>query len=91
MLASYGYEDGSGTYYMTVVTARCSECEQKPCLEVCPSGLLQKELDDFDEEIIAVPEAARHTIAAACTECRQDEMPCPCETVCPYGALSHTW
>ena len=36
MLSNYGYEDGSGNYYITIDTDKCSECGEKPCLQACP-------------------------------------------------------
>ena len=49
MLSNYGYEDGSGSYYITIDTDKCCECEDKPCLDACPHEILQMELDDYDE------------------------------------------
>ena len=50
MLSNYGYEDGSGNYYITIDTDKCSECGEKPCLQACPEGIFQTELDDYDDE-----------------------------------------
>ncbi len=91
MLANYGYEDGSGAYYIRIDTGACASCETKPCLTLCPAGLFQTELDDFDEEVITIPEAYRNTIATACASCKKADGQPPCEDGCPHKAISHTW
>ena len=50
MLANYGYEDGSGHYYIKIDTSKCAECTDKACIPACPEKLFVTELDDFDDE-----------------------------------------
>ena len=39
MLANYGYKDGSGEYFITIDTDRCTGCGD--CVPVCPAGVLE--------------------------------------------------
>lgn len=91
MLANYGYEDGTGSYYIRIDTGYCAICADKPCLTQCPAHLFQIELDDFDEEVVTIPEASRNTIATVCAVCKQGGQLIPCKASCPHGAISHTW
>jgi ferredoxin len=97
MLSNYGYEDGSGNYYITIDTDKCSECGEKPCLQACPEGIFQTELDDYDDEVVIVREEARNRLRQTCAACKsRDRMASgdyvlPCLKACPEGALKHTW
>lgn len=91
MLANYGYEDGSGAYYIKLDTASCAECTEKTCLTGCPAGLFQIELDDFDDEVVTIPAALRNTLAGACAACKGGTDRPACLALCPHGAISHTW
>lgn len=97
MLSNYGYEDGSGSYYITIDTDKCCECEDKPCLDACPHEILQMELDDYDDEVVCVREEARNRLRQICAACKShDRMEggdyvIPCMAVCPEGAMKHSW
>jgi len=53
MIANYGFDDGSGSYYISIDTNKCGDCEEKGCIRVCPAGVLISEVNDWDEETAA--------------------------------------
>ena len=97
MLSNYGFEDGSGTYYISIDTDACCECEEKPCVAACPAELFQVEYDDYDDEVAVIREDARHKLKQVCVVCKNQESlketdnMLPCMQACPYGAIGHTW
>ena len=57
MLANYGYGKGRLRHLLHPInTACCAACEEKRCLTVCPAHLFTAELDDFDDEVVTIPE-----------------------------------
>ncbi len=97
MLCNYGYEDGSGLYYIRIDTDKCCECEEKPCVKVCPAGLFEICLDDYDDEIVKIREDVRNQLKDKCIVCKnrensgKEQERLRCMQACPYGALKHTW
>lgn len=97
MLANYGYEDGSGTYFITIDTDKCSACTGRHCLDACPEGIFQTELDDYDDEVICVREGVRNRLRQICAACKSyDRMQSgkyilPCLKACPKDAIIHSW
>ena len=97
MLSNYGYEDGSGSYYIQIDTDQCCECQDKPCIRECPAGLFEAILDDYDDEVVQIRENMRNQLRLKCVVCKnrdndQKEGYAPvCMQVCPHGALRHTW
>ena len=97
MFSNYGYEDGSGACYITIDTDKCAECGEKLCLDACPEGIFQTELDDYDDEVVCVRDEARRRLRQLCAVCKShDRMESgdyvlPCLKACPSGALKHTW
>jgi Fe-S-cluster-containing hydrogenase component 2 len=92
MLAHYGYEDGSGRYYITVDTDLCTGCND--CVKVCPSGVLEMvEEDPIEERLVAaVAEDHRKKIKYSCNPCKPtgyDSL--PCVAVCEPEAIVHSW
>ncbi len=91
MIAQYGYADGSGEYYITIDTDRCDGCEE--CVKVCPQGVLEVALDDYDKAVARVKEDVIKSIHYICLgyhlRCANEEN--NCHTVCPQDAISHTW
>jgi ferredoxin len=90
MLANYGYEDGSGHYYIKIDTSKCAECGSKDCIESCPEKLFVIELDDFDDEVVVIREDARHILQGACSICKSGAGEA-CLKHCNPGALSFSW
>lgn len=94
MLCHYGYEDGSGFYYIRIDTDKCCTCAEKPCVQACPAGLFAVCLDDYDEEVVEIREEARNRLKERCTVCKNREnagQSPRCVQACPFGALQHTW
>jgi ferredoxin len=95
MLASYGYTDGSGEYYVTIDTERCNGCGD--CVGACPAAALEVGDDENDplrdEPVASVALALRKTLASACARCKpdRDRPPLPCVAACAPGAISHSW
>jgi len=92
MLAHYGYEDGSGRYYISVDTERCTGCEE--CVHVCPAQVLEMiEEDPIEERLVAAVAAAhRKQIKYSCNPCKPTGYTSlPCVEVCEPLALQHSW
>ncbi|MHB8870594.1 MAG: 4Fe-4S dicluster domain-containing protein [Thermoleophilia bacterium] len=93
MIANYGYRDGSGEYYITIVTDRCIECEGRWCVAACPESLFEIETDDYDDEVAVIAEAARRLLKEKCSTCKPagGYAELPCVAACRPGAVEHSW
>jgi len=95
VIANYGYQDGSGTYLITIDTACCLDCAARGCLSGCPEGMFAVEVDDYDDEVAIVVERARRQLKERCAGCKPsggyDRERLPCVTACRPGAISHSW
>jgi Fe-S-cluster-containing hydrogenase component 2 len=95
MLANYGYKDGSGEFFISVDTDKCSGCGD--CVEACPYQVLEvldNPLDPLsDEQVVVVSETERKKIKYTCGLCKPvtDRPPLACVTACPEDAISHSW
>ena len=92
MKAHYGYEDGSGRYYLTIDTDRCTSCEE--CVRICPAGVLEMVEEDPIEErmVAAVADAVRKQLRYACSPCKPGgHGTLPCVAACAPGAIEHSW
>jgi NAD-dependent dihydropyrimidine dehydrogenase PreA subunit len=91
MIIHYGYEDGSGKYYVSIDTQKCTACNA--CIEKCPQKVLKIEtiMDDLDDVRVAVvDEAQRKKIHYICAACHQASS-IPCSNACESGAIVTTW
>lgn len=95
-MAHYGYEDGSGAYFITIDTDRCDGCGA--CLTACPARVFEVMEEDPNDPlregaVAVVAEAMRRRLKYACGPCKPPGNPCepPCVTACGPGALSHAW
>ena len=70
MIANYGYQDGSGEYFITIDTGCCLTCEGRWCVEACPQQLFAIEMDDYDDEVAVIVEAARKQLKELCACCK---------------------
>ena len=86
VIANYGYQDGSGEYFITIDTAKCNGCGK--CVETCPKNLLEMITDDYDELIPVVKEEFSHQLSYACTA---SDCGYKCQQACTEGAISHSW
>lgn len=88
MKAFYGYQDGSGDYFITIDTNLCNGCGQ--CVIVCPQGIFTTIINDYDEEVVEVCEAQRNKIKYICASCKKEATPA-CLGACSQRALTHSW
>jgi ferredoxin len=98
MIANYGYEDGSGYYYITIDGDICARCESHACVAVCPGKVYAIEMDDYDEMVAVVADSARRRLRELCSGCKgqngsggTEERRLPCISACPGGAIRHSW
>jgi len=93
MIANYGYQDGSGVYYVTIDTTRCADCAGHWCAAACPQSLFIIETDDYDDEVATVANSARNRLKECCAPCktRGAHAPLPCTAACRLGAITHSW
>ena len=98
MIANYGYEDGSGFFYITIDGDVCSRCAEHACVKACPSGVYAVEMDDYDDLVAVVDERARKRLRELCSCCKGQNgsgggsgHKLPCTTACQAGALRHSW
>ncbi len=97
MIANYGYEDGSGFYYITIDGDACAVCGEHGCVTACPQKMLVVEMDDYDDRVAAVAEGARKRVRELCSECKAGgggggvQPALPCAEACSAGALRHSW
>ncbi len=97
MIANYGYEDGSGFYYISIDGGACAVCSGHDCVKSCPQGVYAIELDDYDDLVAVVPEVARKRLRELCSVCKGQaegggsERALPCTGGCRLGALRHSW
>lgn len=94
MITNYGFRDGSGEWYVTIDTDKCTGCGD--CIKVCPTHALkvaENEYDPFSEQHVArVVEEERKKIKYTCAPCKPGfgAKPAPCVAVCEPGAISHS-
>lgn len=97
MIANYGYEDGSGFYYITIDGDKCARCSDHGCVSACPQSVYAIQMDDYDDLVAAVGETARKRLRELCALCKgqngggSSERKLPCTDACPAGALRHSW
>lgn len=94
MIANYGYKDGSGEYYISIDTDKCISCSaERACLTACPKGMFEIITDDYDDEVAAVKQQFRRSLAFDCAECKPagGYSSLPCTAACTPGAIKHSW
>jgi ferredoxin len=97
VIANYGYEDGSGFYYVTIDGQACAACAGHACVAACPQRVYAVEPDDYDDLVAVVVEDARKRLRELCGECKGQkgtggaEHSLPCTSACSAGALEHSW
>jgi NAD-dependent dihydropyrimidine dehydrogenase PreA subunit len=92
MITYYGYTDGSGEFYISVDSDRCSGCGK--CAEACPQKALILEtqfIDLEDKTVAAVKEEHRKKIKYTCEPCKPETGQTPCMQACPSAAIKCTW
>lgn len=96
MLAHYGYEDASGSFFIAVDTDRCNGCGD--CVDPCPARVFivvdEDPNDPLREEPVAMVAADRRKkLKYACSACKSagKGLRLPCVEACRTGAISHSW
>ena len=96
MLASYGYGDGSGDYFITIDTDKCDGCGE--CVSACPARVFvvvdEDPNDPLREEPVAMVAAGkRKKIKYECGPCKpaSGRPTLPCVEACKAEAISHSW
>ena len=73
MLANWGYQDGSGAYFITIDTDKCDGCGK--CVEACPQGVFEVGEDPADplreEPVAFVAEEHRKKLRFSCSPCKK--------------------
>ena len=92
VITYYGYQDGSGEYYIVIDAAKCSGCGD--CIEKCPQGAIQMEtmfIDLEDKLVAAVTEEHRKKIRYTCSPCKPESGVLPCVEACIQEAIRCIW
>lgn len=96
MLANYGYQDGSGEFFITIDTEKCNGCGE--CAGACPAKVFEIVEEDPNDPTREGPVAVvapdrRKKLKYECNPCKLSiNKPAPaCVTACKAGAISHSW
>jgi Fe-S-cluster-containing hydrogenase component 2 len=95
MLANYGYEDASGSFFITIDTDKCDGCGE--CVDACPSGIFEVLDEDpydpmRDGPVAVVVTDKKRKLKYECSPCKPESgAPLPCVTACRGGAIYHSW
>ena len=91
MRANYGYTDGTGDYFITVDGDKCDGCGD--CVTACPEGILEIQLDDYDDPKVAVKAEHLKSLGYACpgyyAKCSKEAS--NCHSACKNNAIEHSW
>jgi len=95
MIAHFGYQDGSGAYFITIDTDKCNGCGD--CLPACPAQLFEILVDDPNDPfrvtpVASVKETERKKIKYICDPCKggSPQHPLLCVASCKAGAIGHS-
>lgn len=87
----YGYNDGTGDYFITIDTGRCDGCGK--CVPACPAGIFVVASENGSQPKALVREELRKRLAFVCPGhqlCRRRQE-LNCQRVCAKAAISHSW
>ncbi len=94
MIANYGFNDGSGNWFLAIDTDKCDACGA--CVAVCPVDALEVGDDEYDpfrdEPVAKVVDGERKKLKFTCAPCQPGygTEPTPCVAACEPGAISHS-
>lgn len=86
----YGYDDGTGSYFISIDEALCSGCGK--CVDICPAGIFTM-FQRNGRNTSEVKEEARKRLPILCPGiegCRKLNS-ITCQTVCNENAIEHSW
>jgi len=95
MLANYGYKDGSGEYFITIDTDKCTGCGA--CVTACPASVFVVVADPYDplaeKQVAVIKEEHRKKLKYSCAPCKPtgQRKELPCVAACEPGAIAHSW
>ena len=92
IITYYGYQDGSGEYYIIIDADKCNGCGD--CIIICPPGALKLEdvfIDLEDKLVAAVSEEQRKKIRYTCSPCKPEDGNVPCVQACNQNAIKCIW
>lgn len=94
MIANYGYEDGTGEYFISIDTDKCLECNGGPCVDSCPEEVFDIAEDDWGDDVACVSEGKSHLLQEVCANCKylpDHKGKTPCQVACTNGAIAFSW
>ncbi len=91
MKVQYGYDDATGSYYITLDSARCDGCGK--CVPVCPAGLWAVTGENGARQKAGIRDELRKKISYLCPgeEACRAKIGETCQGVCPKDAIRHSW
>ena len=88
---NYGYNDGTGDYFITIDGSRCDGCGD--CVPACPEGIFAVVGGIGKSQKAKPTEGTRKKLSILCPgfpACNRDHK-VNCHSVCLKTAISHTW
>ncbi|MBT8171423.1 4Fe-4S binding protein [Candidatus Bathyarchaeota archaeon] len=92
MITFYGYQDGSGEYYIVIDGEKCNSCSE--CTKVCPQSALKMDtifIDLEDKMVATITEKHRKKIRYTCSPCQSENENLPCVNICKKNAIKCIW
>ena len=87
----YGYNDGTGDYFITIDLAKCDACRQ--CVTACPASIFEVVQEDGRQPKARVTEATRKRLALLCpgvSSCSKSRN-MTCQSACSKKAITLSW
>ncbi len=87
----YGYNDGSGDYFITIDLGSCDGCGK--CVSACPAAVFEVVHEDGRQPKARVTESARKRLSILCPGYRScsSNHEANCLSICQHDAISLTW